>query len=512
MPVSTDTSLAHHHHRHHAPDAHGVSSLGQAKPAEYAYGDDDGVIATGTAPFDLSAPMPSGSGTASGGAATLPTTTAAVLDNPEWRWNADYAHGTPVTVTFSWMTQAPSGYSNFHAFTAAEQAGARAALAEWAKVANVTFQEVSSGGQIQFGDVSLGGPSGYTTWVGTSGANSGWKTTHADVMMNYDNHLTYGANDFGMRAILHEIGHALGLKHTFDTQGPTLSGAENTAQYSVMSYDNVPNNPDVQPSTPQLYDMAGVQYLYGANTHTYAGNTTWMFSNSHTSEMTIWDGGGTDVLSAMNQSLACTIDLNAGHFSSIGPYGGGAHSNIAIAQGCTIENGYGGTGNDVLVGNGADNVLYGNGGADKLTGGAGANAFCYDNAAQGGDTISDFKTGSDHLEFFAPNFGLGAGVLDASHFVTVAGAFNGANGSGAQWAAGHPVFVFDGTGALYYDANGANGGFAKIATLTSGSVHASDIALVNLFTAHPTTTPIATGAAGPAAPAAAHPVVDHWHA
>ncbi|MEW5726700.1 MAG: M10 family metallopeptidase, partial [Pseudomonadota bacterium] len=331
-------------------------------------------------------------------AAALPYYTSALLYPQDWRWNADQAHGTAVTVTYSFMTSSPGTYGGFRAFNETEKQAARDALAEWAKVANITFKEVSSGGQIAFGNAELGSPSGMTLWKGTSGKYSGMKTTHADVYMDVSGNLTYGDGSFGYRAMLHEIGHALGLKHTFDTSGTTLSGVENTAQYSVMSYDNPPSTPNVQPHTAQLYDIAAVQYLYGVNKATNAGNTVYQWSSSKTEVMTIWDGGGSDTMDASNQTRAATIDMREGKFSSIGTYNGGAaKNNVAVAFGTVIEKAVGGSGNDTIIGNAAGNVIIGGGGADILTGGSGGDAFCYETLAQCGDTITDFASGSDWL-------------------------------------------------------------------------------------------------------------------
>ncbi|MGE5475869.1 MAG: M10 family metallopeptidase [Bacteroidales bacterium] len=433
-------------------------------------------------------------------AAALPYYVSALLYPSDWRWNADYAHGTAATVTYSFMTSSPGVYGGFRVFNDADKAGAREALAEWSKVCNVTFKEVSSGGQIAFGNADVGGASGMTLWQGVTGASSGYKTTHADVYMSSTQSLSYEDGSFGFRAILHEVGHALGLKHTFDTSGPTLSGVENTAQYSVMSYNNPPSTPNAQPYTPQLYDIAAAQYLYGSNTSTNVGDTVYQFSASKASVMTIWDGGGNDTLDASNQSVNCTLDLRAGQFSSLGVYNGSlAKNTLTIAYGVTIEKAVGGSGDDTIIGNDAANVLVGGNGADKLTGGGGGDAFCYAGIAQGGDTITDFVSGTDHFEFSASAFGVSSGILATADFARLSTGYSGTN-------AGNVHFVFDGS-SLWFDSNGsASGGATKMATLGSGSVAASDILLVGDFTApsptpdptpSPTPTPtIITGTSG----------------
>src|SRR5687768_3223566 len=92
---------------------------------------------------------------------------------------------------------------------------------------------------------------------------------------------------------------------------------------------------DVSPYTLQLYDIAALQAIYGANTDKAAGDTSWTPSAMHYDSTspdlstaflyTIWDGGGTaDVLdmSELNSvpgiDSGVEIDLRPGRFSSIG--------------------------------------------------------------------------------------------------------------------------------------------------------------------------------------------------
>src|SRR6185312_15882057 len=135
---------------------------------------------------------------------------------------------------------------------------------------------------------------------------------------NFAYNLAPTVGNYGMMALVHEIGHAMGFNHPSDYGGGALtydadaSYREDDRQYTIMSYFSETNTgasyASLYPSAPQLHDIAAAQYLYGANTATRTGDTIYGFnSNSGRDYMTItnagqqavfaiWDAGGNDTL------------------------------------------------------------------------------------------------------------------------------------------------------------------------------------------------------------------------
>ena len=73
---------------------------------------------------------------------------------------------------------------------------------------------------------------------------------------------SWAAGSYNFEALMHELGHALGLKHPFE-DSPTLAKSLDTRQYTLMSYTNPSNN---------VYPSAG--YVDGKYTWLRAANKT----------------------------------------------------------------------------------------------------------------------------------------------------------------------------------------------------------------------------------------------
>lgn len=305
-------------------------------------------------------------------------------------WVEDYAGNEPS----NWSALSSSQIDSFHL-----------TLNAWAEVANITFIEVDDGPT--YGDIRIA----FSQVVSDNPTAAGWAyipgepDESGDIWLDRFAGGTYQPSSFGYTTVLHELGHALGLAHPFeskDNNNSLLLGAENTSQYSIMSNNDFegvgstftttgPNSytwHPVQPTTPMLYDLLAIQYLYGANLTTRAGDDTYAFSNNQAELQTIWDAGGIDTFDLSNQSTALRVDLNDGKFSSIGiketwddDLGivvSAANDNIAIAYDVIIENVIGGSGDDTLTGNQYNNQLKGGLGSNTLIGGQGIDTAIYD--------------------------------------------------------------------------------------------------------------------------------------
>ena len=164
---------------------------------------------------------------------------------------------------------------------------------------------------------------------------------------------------------IHELGHALGLKHPF-AGIPRLPPEADVNRFTVMATSSFAE----VSATYGFYDILELQRLYGANETFNNGDNVYSIAETFQRRSfieTIWDAGGNDTLSAVGSGRDSVIDLRQGQQSTIGDI----NENVTIAYDAEIENAIGSRSDDLLVGNSLDNVLFGNVGNDVLIPGAG---------------------------------------------------------------------------------------------------------------------------------------------
>lgn len=343
----------------------------------------------------------------------------------------------PLTLGYTFLTAVPDYYSSsaqerngFSSFNETQKAAAEYALDQISAICNVSFVEGSlADAKIAFGNAVLSPSYGAYAYYPSSHPIGG------DVWINsyYSQNLSPAPGNYGGMTLLHEIGHAMGLKHPFDSSlGPTLPDGEDTRQFTVMSYDAHAATAG-EPRSMMLYDIAALQDLYGANTSWRSGDDVYALSGKSNYIATVWDGGGRDVFDAALETSRVILDLRDGHFSSVGDSGSGlARDNVGIAFGARIEDALGGSGADTLIGNDWANLLDGGLGDDLLTGGAGGDLFAFD-GAWGRDVVADFQDGLDRLQLQGRSFesltieqtAEGALVGDGLNWVQLAGVSTG---------------------------------------------------------------------------------------
>ena len=332
-----------------------------------------------------------------------------------------------------------------YALTANQQDAVRSALADWSSVANLSFTEVSDTAGGQVGDLRFGGYALTDSDTAAFAFLPGGSPIAGDVWIGFatdESEPSPGSYDY--LTFVHEIGHALGLKHSFEASGISdyvLRGRYDDVRYTVMSYND---SYDFQPTGPMLFDIEAIQYLYGSNDSWQTGDNVYRWDADAQIFETIWDAGGNDTIDASNQLKGVEINLNSGEFSSIGQniynYSTGATRNdfLTIAYGAVIENAIGSDFNDTLIGNSADNVLDGGKGRDTLRGGAGNDIYYVDIPSEGFyDTVIEYAGGGydkvilrgSSAGFFGDRFSLSSNVeeVDASLTTNVALTLSGNN-------------------------------------------------------------------------------------
>lgn len=373
----------------------------------------------------------------------------ALLNESGARQNAGEALGTAVVVTYSFARQGDfpgrnSGFlpvQRYEPMNADDRDAVRTALDEYEKRAGITFVEMPDDGQLDF-----------MVAVGADGYSWAYYPSPAVQPVVINKIAVNAGIDYGEEAyqnLLHEIGHGMGLKHSFEGY-PVLAPQYDNYDYTVMSY--TPGTGLVTRLAP--LDIDALRHYYGRpvdypftiaaaadgvsllltdrpGSHRIAlsdyrlavlargGNDT-VIGNDRADDL---DGGpGRDRILANggNDGLVGgrgadtmhggdgrdTLEGNAGPDTMRGDAGNdllrGAADDDRLYGGPDNDTLNGGIGNDVIDGEPGNDVLRGEDGADTLDGGPGRDridgGLGPDILSGGaGDDIVHGGIGSDHL-------------------------------------------------------------------------------------------------------------------
>jgi len=160
---------------------------------------------------------------------------------------------------------------NLTAFNAVQEGAVTQAVTRLQQLTGINFVFTADGNaaDLHFAAGDLVGPTtaGYTStrWSYSSSGNN-VTTYSADAWVYLDNANFAATNNSptagtaGYEILLHELGHAMGLKHPFDGAVTLPAGQDNTS-FTLMSYNHV-GGPyfDYSP-----YDIAALRFLYGTD-------------------------------------------------------------------------------------------------------------------------------------------------------------------------------------------------------------------------------------------------------
>jgi Ca2+-binding RTX toxin-like protein len=383
------------------------------------------------------------------------------------------------------------------AFSSDQQKAARAILNYAASVTGIKFEEVATtqDADLHFANADLDGKrtaglcnNSYSYHFNSKNAITEYS---ADAYIYLDNvewvkiNATPTKGAQGYETLLHEVGHALGLKHSFESP-KALPAAQDNTDNTVMSY----THKGEYKTEFQSYDLAALKWIYGGDglggisnssvtiaklSQGTAGNDN-LIGTSNADKLdglagndildgrvgrdTLTGGDGNDVYIVDNigdQIIETNKTDNDSVQSSVNFTLPKNVENLALTGKAII-----GTGNELanqLVGNAFANALNGMAGNDtleggkgndKLTGGLGEDTFIFNlldydfkgdfaPRAQNLDTITDFTKGTDSLNLSA--------AFAFKGFVSVAN---------LKQSVGDASLIYDNASrALYFDADGA---------------------------------------------------------
>ena len=315
-----------------------------------------------------------------------------------YRWSLDSTRVIDFSIS--------SGFSGEYWINPSEvTASLKAALATFSTFANVKFnylgqfvdptQAARAGSEINLSlDSEWTFFSAENQWAraffpAPSYSQSPYTGAAGDVYLNINSDAnslpSYSPGSAGWFLLLHELGHSLGLKHPHDDGGtgrPTLSDigfdALDMDWATIMSYNDeaFANLVEWDPSTPMVLDALALQYLYGPNTSTHAGQSVHVLQDQNF-YTTLWDASGIDTLDVQAQTEGWTIILpHVTLTTSVNTKVGLALTNSDMVSDVPsnviwllgdFENVRGSAFDDVIFTNALDNQIQAGGGRDTVS-------------------------------------------------------------------------------------------------------------------------------------------------
>ncbi len=249
-------------------------------------------------------------------------------------------------------------------FTSTEQAFLKSVMAQFTSAIDVRWSDsvVSNGNQVM---------------LHRNGALPSASGTAADLHKGINNlYVDYSAAAQGTQPyqdsskLLSELAQLFGLREmgSIGVDGGAMPASETGQALSVLGQGPLPASAASQLRELGTLDIAALQYIYGPNPNARTGND--VYTLSATTSNFIWDGAGSDTISAAGQSTDISLHLTPGYWDYIGKQASTitAAGQFTINFGTQIENAIGGSGNDTLVGNALANRLTGGDGQDRLEG------------------------------------------------------------------------------------------------------------------------------------------------